>query len=207
MSVKLVAQSSGQVIEIRTATTLVGRQSDCSVRIPSGQVSRHHCELAFHDGQLTVEDLDSSNGTFLNGKRVKKKRLIHPGDLLQIGPITFTVDYALSDTAVGGARAVEDGEGAEELEVELLEPDEVDEMQEPDVEEVEELEPVEEGDEAPTVHLPPPSKEAAEDGEEEEEDRPKPARSDPGQPLKVDEDLDLRESPGDHSGEQPTHPP
>lgn len=127
MNAKLIAKGSEQVIEIRSAETVVGRAGDCAVRIPSGLVSRRHCVLSFHDGALTVEDLGSSNGTFLNGKRVKKKHLVHPGDQLEIGPVTLTVDYKLSDTAVGAERAARSNakelaqaEELEELEVEEL---------------------------------------------------------------------------------------
>ncbi len=197
MSVKLVAEGTEQVIEVRSAKTIVGRQTDCAVRIPAASVSRQHCALSFHDGYLTVEDLNSSNGTFINGKRVKKKRLIHPGDKLQIGPVTFRVEYAVSDTAVGAGKGppasgddvsaeveeldvqeVETGEGAQGEDVEELE-----------VEEVEELEEVEEGSESePTTVYEPAQVKAARgsDDEDEEEDRPAPARSDADEPLKMD---------------------
>jgi pSer/pThr/pTyr-binding forkhead associated (FHA) protein len=71
----------------------VGRQRGCDLRIPSAEVSRRHCILHFTQGQLTVEDLNSANGTFLNNRRVTRQQLVRPGDQLQIGPLTFKVQY------------------------------------------------------------------------------------------------------------------
>lgn len=102
MTVKLVTQGTpkSQVFSVVNPRTVIGRQEGCAVRIPSGEVSRRHCVLVCEDGNVMIEDLDSCNGTFLNGKRIKSKRLVHPGDTLQIGPVTFTVDYSLEDTDV-----------------------------------------------------------------------------------------------------------
>ena len=47
-----------------------GRGHDCEVRIYHGEVSRHHLEVSFDDGQWTVHDLDSGNGVFVDGDRV-----------------------------------------------------------------------------------------------------------------------------------------
>lgn len=71
-------------------TAVLGRRQDCALRIPTRDVSRQHCELVQQGGQLTVKDLGSSNGTYVNGKRVAEAEL-HPGDHLKIGPVTFTV--------------------------------------------------------------------------------------------------------------------
>src|SRR5690606_6886301 len=59
-------------------------------RIPLGDVSRKHCRLVKDNGELRVEDLGSSNGTFHNGQRVQEA-VLEPGDALQIGPVTFVV--------------------------------------------------------------------------------------------------------------------
>jgi pSer/pThr/pTyr-binding forkhead associated (FHA) protein len=83
------------VVRLRRPEALVGRQRGCDIRIPSEEVSRRHCLLAFSDGELSVEDLSSVNGTFLNGRRVVGKQAVEPGDQLQIGPVTFRVDYAV----------------------------------------------------------------------------------------------------------------
>ncbi|MCK4341436.1 MAG: FHA domain-containing protein [Phycisphaerae bacterium] len=68
----------------------LGRRQDCHLRIPTRDVSRRHCELLIEKRGLVVKDLGSSNGTFVNGKRIAETELV-PGDHLRIGPVTFIV--------------------------------------------------------------------------------------------------------------------
>jgi pSer/pThr/pTyr-binding forkhead associated (FHA) protein len=70
--------------------TIIGRRQDCDLRIPLGEVSRKHCRLTKDKGQVHVEDLGSSNGTYVNGQRVPQADL-QPGDSLQVGPVVFVV--------------------------------------------------------------------------------------------------------------------
>lgn len=92
MKVVLVRFRGGQRRELplEGAHVVVGRRPDCDVRIPTLDVSRQHCELNLADDSVKVKDLGSSNGTFVNGKRVTEIEL-NPGDRLQIGPVSFTV--------------------------------------------------------------------------------------------------------------------
>lgn len=68
----------------------IGRDAACRMRIPVPSVSRKHCELKIDDGEVVIADLGSSNGTFVNGKRVKQTELA-PGDLLSVGPVVFVI--------------------------------------------------------------------------------------------------------------------
>src|SRR5687768_6241188 len=70
--------------------TVIGRREDCDLRIPLGDVSRKHCRLVRDGDVLKVEDLGSSNGTFLNGQRVQEA-LLSPGDSIQVGPVVFVL--------------------------------------------------------------------------------------------------------------------
>ncbi len=72
------------------AGVILGRRQDCHLRIPTRDVSRKHCELFSETGNLVVKDLGSSNGTYVNGKRVAKIKL-KAGDRLRVGPVTFVV--------------------------------------------------------------------------------------------------------------------
>ncbi len=73
----------------RSSTTL-GRGDECTLRIPVDRVSRRHCELIQNNGHLLIKDLGSSNGTYVNGKRVVEAKL-KAGDRLQVGPVIFTL--------------------------------------------------------------------------------------------------------------------
>src|SRR5918999_1619357 len=70
--------------------TVIGRREDCDLRIPLGEVSRKHCRLVRDGDVLKLEDLGSSNGTFLNGQRVQEA-LLSPGDTIQVGPVVFVL--------------------------------------------------------------------------------------------------------------------
>jgi predicted component of type VI protein secretion system len=70
--------------------TVIGRREDCDFRIPLGEVSRKHCRLLREGNEVRVEDLGSSNGTYVNGQRVQETTL-NPGDTLQIGPLAFVL--------------------------------------------------------------------------------------------------------------------
>ena len=76
---------------LKEEKTILGRRQDCGLRIPTQDVSRQHCELLLHNNKsLAVKDLGSSNGTFVNGKRVAETEL-KAGDRLRVGPVTFVV--------------------------------------------------------------------------------------------------------------------
>jgi pSer/pThr/pTyr-binding forkhead associated (FHA) protein len=68
----------------------LGRRQECDLRIPTRDVSRQHCEVTLDGKRLSVRDLGSSNGTFVNGKRVAEIDL-KAGDRLRVGPVTFVV--------------------------------------------------------------------------------------------------------------------
>ncbi len=77
-------------VPMTTSTIVFGRRDDCDVRVALGPVSRRHCEVALEGETLTVKDLDSSNGTFVNGRQITQQAL-KAGDQLQVGGVTFTV--------------------------------------------------------------------------------------------------------------------
>ncbi len=69
----------------------VGRAAGADFIVDAALVSRVHCRLtAFEDGALEVRDLESTNGTFVNGQRVDFARLTD-GDRLQVGRVEMTV--------------------------------------------------------------------------------------------------------------------
>jgi pSer/pThr/pTyr-binding forkhead associated (FHA) protein len=85
-------RGSSQTIRLGPGVTVVGRQPGCHLQVKSSQVSRKHCELFEKKGLLLVKDLGSSNGTFVNGKRVKEQLVIEPGAELSVGGVKFRVE-------------------------------------------------------------------------------------------------------------------
>ncbi len=66
------------------ASLLLGRSSACQLVLADDTVSRRHAELRLHQGAWFIRDLGSSNGTWVNGRRVMEAE-VAPGDELQLG--------------------------------------------------------------------------------------------------------------------------
>lgn len=71
----------------------VGRGNDCERRISSSAVSKRHARLIFSGGQLVVEDLDSTNGTFVNGNPVSQSALVDR-DMVQVANALFRIELS-----------------------------------------------------------------------------------------------------------------
>ena len=84
-------RSANTTLKLSDGVTSVGRHDDCWIRIKSSQVSRRHCEIFESGGKLTIRDLGSSNGTYVNGKRVLGQQPLTPGDELTLGAVTLRV--------------------------------------------------------------------------------------------------------------------
>ena len=93
MDLKLVMfKATGQRKDflIENPVTVIGRGEDCGLRVPVLSVSRRHSELKVSEDAVTIRDLGSSNGTYVNNQLVTEGEL-NAGDRLAIGPIIFTV--------------------------------------------------------------------------------------------------------------------
>jgi pSer/pThr/pTyr-binding forkhead associated (FHA) protein len=69
------------------AKTSIGRHADCTIAIDEPFLSAFHAEVAARDGTWQVTDLDSTNGTFVEGSQVIGETDIWPGDVVQFGRI------------------------------------------------------------------------------------------------------------------------
>ena len=74
---------------------IIGRDVSCPVVINSPSVSRWHAHLAYEDNEFLISDMGSSNGTFLNGKRVEGATRIAHGDEITLGRVNIRVSYIL----------------------------------------------------------------------------------------------------------------
>jgi hypothetical protein len=81
----------GHAFELWQGPMTVGRASDCTLVLDDGLVSRRHARFTLEDGIVIVEDLESSNGVFVNGERIAGRRAVSVGDLLTIGKQQLTV--------------------------------------------------------------------------------------------------------------------
>ena len=86
------------VIRLATgAERTVGRANRSDFVLDAALVSRIHCRLTSDaSGDLSVEDLDSTNGTFVNDQRVSGRAALAPGDRLRVGRVELSVRKAES---------------------------------------------------------------------------------------------------------------
>lgn len=66
--------------------TVVGRHEKSDLRLLDSMVSRHHCLILREGKRFVLKDLESRNGTWVNGRRIKNRRHVKNGDTIQIGP-------------------------------------------------------------------------------------------------------------------------
>ena len=83
-------EREGQTFELGDEVTL-GRAAGCGVRVDDAYTSSLHARLYRQNGSLWVEDLGSTNGTWVNAERIGKAVKLGKGDLLQVGGTVFEV--------------------------------------------------------------------------------------------------------------------
>lgn len=93
--------AGGDPIPLKKKTLVVGRRESCDIVLRFANVSAHHCQLNLVGGYWYVRDLNSRNGTKVNGVRVREKRL-DPGDKLSIAKHVYEVKYSPIDNGAIG---------------------------------------------------------------------------------------------------------
>ena len=89
---RLVIESGphkGDEYIVRKQTTLIGRHIACDLIVDDAQVSRRHCQISWDGVYCTVEDLGSTNGTFINGQPLTAAYALRPGDKVQVANVIF----------------------------------------------------------------------------------------------------------------------
>ncbi len=92
MRARLTPIDGGPPIELEKELTVVGRNDDCDVRIEHKSVSKLHCVLVRTSGLVLVRDLGSTNGTRVNGQRVRRAALL-PNDLVGIASFRYRMKF------------------------------------------------------------------------------------------------------------------
>lgn len=92
-------QATGEMCTARFRERLcIGREaaqnSEAYLRLEnSTKISREHCEIFARNGQLFLADLQSKNGTFLNGSRITRETILSAGDTIRIGDVRLKIAY------------------------------------------------------------------------------------------------------------------
>lgn len=82
---------TGRTYELKVDRTTVGRVEDNAFQVAEPSVSSHHCEILLRGDQVIVKDLDSTNGTFINGQKVTESPL-QSGQILRLGQLEMRLE-------------------------------------------------------------------------------------------------------------------
>src|SRR3954462_526051 len=99
--VLLSAGMTGRAHELKVDKTTIGRVDDNTFQISEPSVSSHHCEVLLRGSDIVVHDLNSTNGTFINGEKVTES-VLKPGQVLRLGQIEMRLE---AEGAAGAAAA------------------------------------------------------------------------------------------------------
>jgi phosphoserine phosphatase RsbU/P len=102
--------AAGKAFPLDGHSLIIGRHPECHIVLDSGAVSRQHARVFQDSGKFYVEDLNSRNGTYLNGKAVFQRQLLHERDRLTICEMVFEFEHGPSDTS--STQEDEDAPGA-----------------------------------------------------------------------------------------------
>jgi len=81
---------SGERVDVETGVT-IGRSPDCDLSLQDTYLSSRHARFANDEGDLSIEDLGSTNGTYVNQELVKGRVRLERGDVVQVGGVLFEV--------------------------------------------------------------------------------------------------------------------
>jgi pSer/pThr/pTyr-binding forkhead associated (FHA) protein len=109
MRARLVSLDGSPPVDLVKDLTLVGRDEDCDVRLDHKSVSKLHCVLVKTDGLLLIRDMGSTNGTRVNGQRVRRAALL-PNDTLAVANLRFRVMFGVELEKQEAAAAPAKGE-------------------------------------------------------------------------------------------------
>src|ERR1700691_1759552 len=70
----------------------VGRVQGNDLMLPKGNVSKHHARILSRDGRFIVTDLKSTNGTYVNGRKIAQATIVREGDKIYIGDFILRIE-------------------------------------------------------------------------------------------------------------------
>lgn len=98
---ELIPVGGGDNIPLMKSTLTMGRRETCDIVLRFSNVSGQHCQLTLENGYWFAQDMNSQNGTKVNGSRIVRKRL-DPGDLLSVAKHKYTIQYSAMDNGATG---------------------------------------------------------------------------------------------------------
>jgi pSer/pThr/pTyr-binding forkhead associated (FHA) protein len=78
-------------VVVETDPFIVGRDEDCELKLTDKRISKRHFEIRRGGDLIWIRDLESTNGTFVNHKKIKQAELLEQGDIISIGKFKFCI--------------------------------------------------------------------------------------------------------------------
>lgn len=91
-SVNLIVRQGPQIglqFSMTTNRVILGREETCDIVIQDAEVSRRHCQISWEGNAYVIQDLGSTNGTFVNGSQITVPRVLTNGDTIGLGQTTL----------------------------------------------------------------------------------------------------------------------
>jgi EmrB/QacA subfamily drug resistance transporter len=85
----LSGPGAGNTVQLVGGSATIGREPECDLQVLDSEVSRLHAKVTVRDGVAAIDDLRSSNGTYVDGDRILERTKLAPGDKIQIGEATI----------------------------------------------------------------------------------------------------------------------
>ena len=104
---KLVIQNqgmTGRACELNTDRTTIGRVEDNTFQIADASVSSHHCEVHLRGSEVFIRDLNSTNGSYINGEKITEQ-VLKPGQILRLGQVELKLEVEGMAAASSGTSA------------------------------------------------------------------------------------------------------
>ena len=89
---------TGKAHELKVEKTTIGRVDDNTFPIPEASVSSHHCEILLRGSDIVLRDLNSTNGTFINGQQLTGEAVVKPGQIIRLGQVEMRLEDAAGQT-------------------------------------------------------------------------------------------------------------
>lgn len=109
-----VAEKEGQteVLNFEKTEISIGRVKGNDIVLPKGNVSKRHSRIVIKDGKFIVVDLKSTNGTYVNGRKITSPQVIKSADKVYIGDFILSVTESAGEASVGSPSGVSESVGA-----------------------------------------------------------------------------------------------
>jgi hypothetical protein len=99
---------TGKTHELKLERTTIGRVEDNTFPIPEASVSSHHCEVLLRGSDIVLRDLNSTNGTFINGQQMTGEAVIKSGQIIRLGQVEMRLENAEPKAAAAAAKKLPD---------------------------------------------------------------------------------------------------